>query len=52
MHEKLKKVIWQYGNNLEFELNYYRLKTKNKSKYFSKITDKVKKRHNNNHKDK
>ncbi len=47
-HKKLK-VTWQYVNNLEVELSYYRLKTKNKSKYVSKITDKVKKRHNNNH---
>ncbi len=51
MLEKLKKVAWQYVNNLESELSYYRLKTKNKSKYVSKITDKVKKRRDNYHKD-
>ncbi len=45
-------MTWQYVNNLESELSYYRLKTKNKSKYASKIVDKVKKRHNNNHKQK
>ncbi len=45
-------MIWQYVNNLESELSNYGLKTKNKSKYVSKIVDKVKKRHNNNHRDK
>ncbi len=44
-------MFWQYANNLERELNLARLKTKNKTKYASKIIDKVKKRHNNNHKD-
>ena len=44
------KVTWQYVNTLEVELSYYRLK--NKNKYASKITDKLKKRHNHNHKDK
>ncbi len=43
-------MTWQCTNDLEGELNFYRLKTKNKTKYASKITDKVKKRHNNNHK--
>ena len=45
-------MTWQYVNNLESELSYYRLKTKKKTKYASKIIDKVKKRHNNNHIDK